>query len=435
MRIRTTLTCRECWKCWKWLVGLLLVAVSIPVSAQTTAKQAEWTQWRGPRRTGFVAEGALPDAIDSQQLPLKWRVPLQPGYSGPIIAGGRIFVTETRDRRKEVVTSYRLADGRKLWEQSWDGAMEVPFFAKANGDWIRSTPACDNGQLFVAGMRDVLVCLNAENGEVQWRTDFVQELGTPLPDFGFVSSPLVDGEFVHVQAGGGLCKLDRQTGKIVWRSLNDGGGMDASAFSSPVMATIRDEKQLVVQTRTRLVGVDPQTGGELWSVPVPAFRGMNILTPTVYRDQVFTSAYGGKSMMFDIQKDGQDWSVKEAWINRSSGYMSSPIVIGDFLYLHLRNQRFTCIDLRNGKTRWTTKPFGKYWSMVSDGGKILALDERGELLLIQASPDEFQLLERRSVSDSPTWAHLAVAGNRIAVRALNELLVFESRTEKTNDSN
>lgn len=431
MKTKLLITCRKFKSGCTLLVGLLLATAGHSISAQSPEQQPEWTQWRGPQRTGYVSAGALPAGIDQGRLPVAWRVPLQPGYSGPIIADGKIYVTETRDRRKEVVTAYRLADGEKLWEQSWEGAMEVPFFAKANGDWIRATPACDDGQLFVAGMRDVLVCLDAEDGDVQWRMDFVRELGTPLPDFGFVSSPLVDGPHVYVQAGGGLCKLDRQTGKIVWRSLNDGGGMNGSAFSSPIMATIRGHRQLVVQTRTRLTGVDPDTGDELWSVPVPAFRGMNILTPTIYGDQVFTSAYGGKSMMFDIRKDGQEWTVSEAWINRSSGYMSSPIVIGDYLYMHLRNQRFTCIDLRDGKTMWTTKPFGKYWSMVSDGEKILALDERGELLLIRANPDAFELLERRPVSDSPTWAHLAVAGNRVAIRALNELLVLEAKREQS----
>ena len=35
--------------------------------------------------------------------------------------------------------------------------MTVPFFAKANGDWIRSTPAYDDGRLYVAGMKDVFI--------------------------------------------------------------------------------------------------------------------------------------------------------------------------------------------------------------------------------------------------------------------------------------
>ena len=125
----------------------------------------------------------------------------------------------------------------------------MPFFAKANGDWIRSTPAVAGERLFVAGMRDVLVCLDTRDGKQLWRKDFVKQLGTPLPNFGFVCSPLVDGMAVYVQAGASLIKLDKTTGEILWRSLKDEGGMGGSAFSSPIITTLAGERQLVVQTR------------------------------------------------------------------------------------------------------------------------------------------------------------------------------------------
>ena len=101
--------------------------------------------------------------------------------------------------------------------------------------------------------------------------------------------------------------------------------------------------------------------------------------------------------------------------------MSTPVVIDGHAYLHLRNQRFTCIDLTNGKECWTTQPFGKYWSLVSQGRKILALDERGDLFLIIANPDKFELLDQRHISDSPTWAHIAVCDNEVFVRDLKGL--------------
>ena len=90
-------------------------------------------------------------------------------------------------------------------------------------------------------------------------------------------------------------KLDKQTGETVWRSLQDSGGMNGSAFSSPMKATIAGKPQILVQTRERLAGVDEITGEELWSQEIEAFRGMNILTPVVFGDAIFTSTYGGKS--------------------------------------------------------------------------------------------------------------------------------------------
>jgi outer membrane protein assembly factor BamB len=302
--------------------------------------------------------------------------------------------------------------------------LSVPFFAKANGDWIRSTPAYAGDSLYVAGMRDLLVCLDAASGNPRWRKDFMQELGSPLPTFGCVCSPLVDGDAVYIQAGAGLCKLDRHSGRLLWRTLQDDGGMMGSAFSSPVLAELAGRRQLLVQTREKLAGVSPETGEVLWSQPIPAFRGMNILTPTVIGDAVFTSAYGGKSFLFTIRQNDQRFSVEETWTNKASGYMSSPVVIDGHLYLHLQNQRFTCIELKTGSTKWTTTPYGKYWSLVARNDRMLALDERGDLLLIRANPERFELLNTRKISEEPTWAHLAISGEQLFVRELHALAAY-----------
>jgi outer membrane protein assembly factor BamB len=270
-----------------------------------------------------------------------------------------------------------------------------------------------------------LVCLNAADGTERWRVDFVEACETPVPSFGFVCSPLVVGDHVFVQAGASLAKLDKRDGRIVWRSLTDSGGMMGSAFSSPILTELAGREQLLVQTREALTGVDAESGEVLWSRDVPAFRGMNILTPTVHNNGVFTSSYGGKSFFFAVSAATENkFDVRDAWSNKLQGYMSTPVVIDGHAYLHLRNQRFACIDLASGTERWISKPFGKYWSLVANGDRILALDERGELLLIQANPEKFQLVDRRQVSDDSTWAHVAVADGQVFVRALRSLSVY-----------
>jgi outer membrane protein assembly factor BamB len=95
-----------------------------------------------------------------------------------------------------------------------------------------------------------------------------------------------------------------------------------------------------------------------------------------------------------------------------------------FVYMHLQNQRFTCLDLKNGETRWTSEPFGKYSSLIIQGDKVLALDQRGELLLFRATPEKFDLLSDYRVSDQETWAHLAASGDELFVRELNGITAF-----------
>jgi outer membrane protein assembly factor BamB len=262
------------------LLPFLFLAAFVAVT-QAATQTSDWPQWRGPSRNGTVTGGEWPDQLDEQSLTQTWRVELQPGYSGPVIAGDRVFVTETVAKKIERTRALDRATGKELWQHTANGALSVPFFAKSNGDWIRATPACEGDTLYVAGMRDVLTALDVKTGAERWRVDFCEKYQTPLPAFGFVCSPLVDGDSVYVQAGAGFCRVDKKTGEIKWRTLVDDGGMNGSAFSSPVVATLAGKRQLVVQTRAHLAGVEAEGGTVLWKQEIEAFRGMNILTPIV----------------------------------------------------------------------------------------------------------------------------------------------------------
>ena len=122
----------------------------------------------------------------------------------------------------------------------------------------------------------------------------MKECEAPLPKFGLVCSPLVDGDDVYIQAGASFCKLDKRTGKLLWRTLVISDGKFDSAYSSPVIAEIRGKRQAIVQTRMKLAGVNLGDGTVLWSQEVPAFRGMNIYTPIVLGNRIFAARSKGK---------------------------------------------------------------------------------------------------------------------------------------------
>lgn len=405
-------------------LAMLVTAILI---AATSAKgdAPTWSQWRGPTRDGQFTGPAWPEKLDMNHLRQIWRVKLGPSYSGPIVMGDRVFTTESKDKKFEVVTAFDRQTGKELWRTQWEDAITVPFFARSNGDWIRATPACDGESLFVAGMRDVLVCLDAQTGKERWRVDFVKKLDASVPAFGFVSSPLVEGEFVYVQAGAGFVMLNKRTGELLWRTLTDKGGMWGSVFSSPMFAELAGKRQLLVQTREKLAGVDPTDGKVLWEQPVEAFRGVNILTPLAYKETLFTSTYGGKTIGFKVAQADGKVTVTESWRHKSQGYMSTPVIMDGVAYHHLKSQRLMAIEVETGRELWTSdQSFGKYMSLVAQGDRILALDQRGHLFQFRANRDKFDLLDQRKLSDAETWAHLAVAGDELFVRELNALTAF-----------
>ena len=396
---------------------------SLKAAQKLGAQTADWNQWRGPKRDGKLTGLKLPNTLDDQQLRKVWSTPLEPSYSGPLVVGDRVYTTQTIQRKFEAVTAHDRETGQQLWEKKWEGAMSVPFFAKANGDWIRATPAYNEGKLYVAGMRDKLVCLNADNGDIVWELDFPKTMKSKIPAFGFVSSPLVDGDAVYTQAGQAIFKLNKLTGEAIWEAGKNGGGMN-SAFSSPMIATLAGKRQLVVQTRDELMGLNIEDGAILWRQKIEAFRGMNIITPTIDGDSIFVSSYGGKTKLFELVATDPGFDLQERWTLPAQGYMCTPVVVDGHAYTHLRNQRFACYDLKNGVEKWRTGKFGKYASLVVVGDKILALDQNGTLMLLKINPEAFELLDKRKVG-SDTWAHLALQGNQVFIRGLKELSMYQ----------
>jgi outer membrane protein assembly factor BamB len=307
--------------------------------------------------------------------------------------------------------------------------MEVPFFAARNGSWIRATPAFDGKTLYVAGMRDLLVALDAQTGREIWRRDFVSE-GSTLPTFGFVSSPLIDGGDLYIQAGGACQKLDAKTGKTIWKSLSDGGGMMGSAFSSPMFGTLSGERQLLVQTRLKLAGLRPSDGTVLWERPIPAFRGMNILTPQPHgKDTVFTSSHTGGTRVIRVQS-GEKWATAEVWSSKYEGYMTSPVIISDYAYWLGKDQRFVCANVTTGEEAWRSeKRFGQYMSLIASGDKIFGLDQRGLLFLFKANSKEFEPLGELKVAETECWAHLAITGDQVWIRDSDSIRCWQISTK------
>ena len=424
------------------LVIIAFATTLISFSTEATGQDSKptrpsgvWGQWRGPSRDGHVsATPSWPRKLTKENFKRQWRLPLGPSYSGPIVDGDRVFTTETVKKSHETVRALDRKTGKEVWSAQWKGAMSVPFFARRNGSWIRSTPAVDDGAIYVAGMLDVLVCFDAATGKERWRVDFTERFGTKAPPFGFVPSPLVHGDHVYAQAANSFVKLDKKTGETAWRSLEHGSDMmSAGAFSSPMHASIHGRDQMLVQSRTKLHGVDVATGAELWGIPVRTFRGMNILTPQPFgADGVLTSAYGGRGHLFTVTKrmttatddmpSQEIFAVAEKWKNRSQGYMTSPVVVDGHAYLYLRSKRFTCFDVTTGEVKWISDPMGDtYWSVVAQKDRLLALTDAGELLLIAANPEKFELVDKIEVSEGETWAHLAVDGDQVFIRELDAL--------------
>ena len=103
--------------------ALLAAALVVPALAQREAQ--DWPQWRGPTRDSIIRP-AQPWPADLSGLERVWRVELGPGYGGPIVSGGRVFVTETRDRRGGGGGGVGRSSGGGLGGARWPGGGSGP---------------------------------------------------------------------------------------------------------------------------------------------------------------------------------------------------------------------------------------------------------------------------------------------------------------------
>src|SRR4029450_4207368 len=116
-------------------------------------------------------------------------------------------------------------------------------------------------------------------------------------------------------------------------------------------------RQVVTQTQQNIVGISISNGELLWKIPFITEYVQNIVTPVLYEDTLIFS--GIEKGVFAVRpvKEGGKWTPKTVWQNdRAAMYMSSPVLIGDYLYgmTHYRKGQFFCLDARTGVTQWTS---------------------------------------------------------------------------------
>ena len=402
---------RACRRCCVWIAAV--VALFLPILHAIPAPPGSWPQWRGPNRDGTTADFS-PPASWPAALTRQWRTPVGAGHASPVIADGRVFV-HARSGEQEIVAAFDAASGRQQWRDAYDAPYRVNPVAAAHGPGPKSTPAVAGGRLVTLGISGILSCYDAASGTLRWRRRPVDS----EPLYGTAMSPLIDGRSVIVHVGspesGALTAIDLDTGKPRWQWT---GG--APAYASPIIATFSQVRQIVTHSRTHLVGVSAVGGQLLWSVPFTTDYDQTAVTPVVTQDLVIYSGLARGTHAVRPVLRGSTWQVERAWSNEDvSMYMSSPIVAGGTLFgfSHRNRGQFFAVDVRSGRTLWTTRGReADNAAMVSARGVLLALTTNAELIVASPSTTAFKEIARYDVADTPTWAHPAIAGSQIIVK-------------------
>lgn len=225
-----------------------------------------------------VAPGRLPDRLDAPDA-RRWRVPMDPGHSTPILHAGRLYLTTFRAASKELATvAVEAATGRVLWRRAI-----VPERLESLhrlGSPATATAACDGQRVFVFFGSYGLRCHDLE-GHALWERRF----GPFQDEFGAGSSPILIDDMVILNqdhdTDSFLIALDGATGKTRWRTARPDA---VRSYSTPVVWTHAGARELLVAGGLELAAYDPASGEKRWwthglariVIPLPVVSGDTI---------------------------------------------------------------------------------------------------------------------------------------------------------------
>ena len=436
----------------------------------STARADDWPQWLGPRRDSIWREPGLATAIPAAGLPVKWRVPVAGGYSGPAVADGRVYVMDYVAREGELVNgpndrtlragTERLlcldaATGRLLWKHEYDCPYSISY---ASGP--RCTPTVADGRVYALGAEGNLACLDAATGRLLWSKDFKTDYAAPTPIWGFCGHPLVEGDLLVCLVGGPgsvAVAFDRVTGAERWKALT----ASESGYCPPTMIESAGARQLVIWDADNLNALDPATGRVLWSQPLKPMYGMSIMAPQVAdtpRGQVlFASGIGRVAALYALAADAP--AARLLWRGEPKSAVfcanATPFIAGDTLYgCDCDTGMLTAVALDDGRRLWETlEPTTGGERRSKHGTAFLVrqaegvagdpagttrtwiFSETGDLILARLSPEKYEELGRTRLLD-PTnecfgrevvWSHPAFANGCILVRNDREVVCVSAK--------
>jgi outer membrane protein assembly factor BamB len=382
-----------------------------------------WPQFLGPTRNGVSSETGLLQTWGDKGPPELWHKEIGEGFSGPVVAGERVILFHRVDK-EEVVDCFDAVKGEPKWKYAYPTTYRD---ALGKGDGPRATPLVAGDKLYTLGAQGMLLCLDLDKGTKVWSRQLLKDYTVKPSYFGVGTTPLVEGDLLLVNVGGGkgagIVAFNKANGAEVWKATDD----DAS-YSSPVAATIDGVRHVLFFTRKGVVSIDPANGAvrfsKQWRARIDA--SVNAATPIIVGDQLFVSAsYGTGALLARIKKD----KLEEVWSNDEtmSCHYDTPVYHDGYLYGFDGREEsgavLRCVELKTAKMKWEKKGFGTGSMIVADGNLIL-MSENGELVLLGATPEKYDEKSKAAVLTGPVRAYMALANGRLYARDNKKLVCW-----------
>jgi outer membrane protein assembly factor BamB len=421
----------------------------------------DWPQWLGSNRDSVWRETEIIDKFPTNGPAVLWRANIGAGYSGPVVANGRVYLTDRQLPEgvsnpanafargviagSERVLCFNESDGKVVWKYEYDCPYTVSYPAGP-----RVAPLVSEGKVYTLGAEGHLFCLDAGTGKVIWSHDFKKDFNINTPLWGFAGHPLLDGKRLICLAGGEgttAVAFDKDSGKEIWRALS----AREPGYSSPVLCEFGGKRQVIIWHPESANGLDPETGAVYWSHPFVSRSGMTIATPRKLGNRLlFTTFYSGSLLLSapsHANGDGTNSKPVVLWQTQKpsekdttylNAVMCTPFLEDGYIYGVCSYGQLRCLKVDTGERVWetlqaTTTGEPVRWAnafIVKNGQRFFLFNENGDLIIARLTPRQYEELSRAHLLE-PTntaagrnvlWSHPAYANRHIYARNDKELI-------------
>ena len=406
--------------------GPLALSLLLALAWSGAVTQADdWPQFRGPSGQGQSAETGLPIAwSESQNVVWKTAVPGR-GWSSPVVAGGRVWVTTSVDGKGASLRAmaFDVASGRE--------AVNVEVFRLRSADLTNPknshaspTPIVEGDRVYVHFGAEGTAALTT-SGEIVWKARFPYE-----SQHGNGGSPVLYGDLLIFSCDGSndafVVALDKRTGKVRWKTSRRQPW--DQAYSTPLVIRVGDRDQVVSVGAYRAAAYDPETGKEIWRVSY-ADGFSNVPRPVFGHGLVYIATGFQQPSLLAVRADGAGDVTKThvAWtLKRGAPLTPSPLLVGDELFVVNDAGIASCLDAKTGATHWVQRLGGAFSaSPVFADGRIYFLSEEGASTVL-APGKEFRQLAAAAL-DGAILASMAVSERSIFIRTNTHLYRIAQR--------
>ncbi len=411
-----------------------LAALLLPWWLAVEMQAADWPQFRGPNRDNVWTETGILQTLPTNGLKVCWRVPVGPGWSCPVVADGRVYLTDMRldkPRAWERIQCFQELTGKRVWSHEFELVYPEWAFIPEHGGGPAGTPIVEDGKIYSLGRNGQVECRDARNGKAIWEV----ALGKKYVILELVcrASPLIEGNLLILFTGGkpGACviALDKRTGQEVWKALDD-----SPSNSSPLVIVAGGKRQVIVWTANAVNSLNPATGETYWREAMITSNNDSIPAPVFQNHRLLISG-----LMFELNSNQPTakvlWPDSLAPSKRLLSNTSSPMLRGNYIYSARSSGELVCLEAGTGKEVWGTTrvtglKFGASIQLTPNGDVTFLFTDEGNLIVARLAPDGYHeisrvhLLEPTSVLSTRrfTWVPPVYANRCIFARNDVELI-------------